>query len=109
MIIIVTDHDGDEVKYWSMPDDELDSEKFIIPEISEITQDGQEYIAVLWANPKGADIKPYEVNEHIVYAGCGFADKIKKGNKLVCKEKELYIVLHPKLEWENYHIRNIKA
>jgi len=109
LIITITDEDGDKTVYWSMPNDELDNEKFKIPKIDEITQDGIEYVAVMWKDPKDADTKSYEVNEHLVYAGCNFDDKIKKGSKTVCKEKELYIVLHPKLEWENYHIRELKA
>lgn len=92
-----------------MPDDEIDNEKFTIPEISEITKDRKNYIAVMWADPEGADVKSYEVNDHLVYAGCSFAEKLKKGGKMVCKDKSLYIVLHPKLEWESYHIRELKA
>ncbi len=63
----------------------------------------------MWADPEGADLKSYEVNDHLVYAGCNFGDKLKRGGKMVCREKELFLVLHPKEEWERYHIRNLKA
>lgn len=109
MIVTVTDSDGDKTTYWSMPDDELDNGKFEIPELEYIEKNGIEYVAVKWEDPSGADLKSYEINDHIVYAGCSFGDKLKRGGKMVCKEKELYLVLHPKEEWESYHIRDIKA
>ncbi len=115
LIVTVTDDDGDKTTYWAMPDDELDNEKFKIPEINNIIENGKEYVAIIWENPKDengnviADIKRYEVNNHFMFAGCNFGDKLKKGGKMVCREKELYIVLHPKLEWENYHIRELKS
>lgn len=105
VILNVTDSDGDKVKYWSMPEDELDRE-FEIPKIQEVIHKNEKYMAVLWHDPGDADLKPYEINEHIVYAGCNFDDKIRKGGKLVCKEKELFLVLHPINEWYSYHIKN---
>ncbi len=109
MVITVTDDDSDKTTYWAMPDDEIDNGEFDIPEISDITEDEKNYVAVMWKDPKGAKVNRYEVNEHFVYAGCSFGDALKKGGKIVCKEKELYIVLHPKLEWENYHLRELKT
>jgi len=92
-----------------MPDDEINGETFDIPKLEYTEKNGIEYVAVLWADPKDADLKSYEVNDHLVYAGCNYGDKLKKGGKMVCKEKELFLVLHPKEEWERYHIRNLKA
>ena len=109
MVITVTDEDGDKNTYWAMPDDELDNGKFEIPTLDYIKKDGKDYVAVMWNDPKNADLKSYEVNEHYVYAGCSFGDKLKRGGKMVCREKELYIVLHPKEEWNSYHIRELKA
>lgn len=109
VILTITDEDGDETTYWSMPDDELDSGKFEIPKLDYTTKDEKEYVVVMWNDPEGADMKSYEVNEHLVYAGCKFGDKLKRGGKMVCKEKELFLVLHPKEEWETYHIRNLKS
>ena len=116
LILIITDNDGDEIKYWSMPDDELDNGKFNIPKIDYVTEDGipineseASYVAVKWANTNGANLKKTEVNEHLVYSGCSFNELVKKGGKMKCKEPQLYLVLHPKEEWEDYHIRTIKA
>ena len=109
VILTITDIDGDETRYISMPDDELDNEKFKIPKIDYIEKDGKEYVAVLWEDPEGADLKSYEVNDHLVYAGCSFGDKLRRKGKMVCREKELYMVLHPKEEWESYHIRELKS
>jgi hypothetical protein len=109
VILTIIDEDGDKTTYWSIPDDELDNEKFKIPQISDITQNGKEYVAVMWSNPKNKKIKETEVNDHIVYSGCDYDELIKKNGKMKCEELQLYIVLHPKLEWENYHIRELKS
>ena len=109
-----------EVQLSDLTDDELNNvateiksiikgQTFEIPKLEYTEKDGKEYVAVLWEDPEGADLKSYEVNEHLVYAGCNFGDKLKRGGKMVCKEKELFMVLHPKEEWESYHIRNLKA
>ncbi len=63
----------------------------------------------MWEDPESANIKSYEVNDHLVYAGCSFDELLMKKGKKVCKEKRLFMVLHPKEEWEKYHIRNLKA
>ncbi len=109
VILTIIDSDGDKVEYISMPFDELDDDRFKIPKIETTTHKGREYIAVIWEDPEGANLKSYVVNDHIVYAGCLVSDLTKKGNKTSCKEKELFLVLHPKEEWESYHIREIKA
>jgi len=107
-----------EVQLTELTSDELDTiveeikninKNFSIPKLDYTERDGKEYVVVLWEDPEGADLKSYEVNDHLVYAGCSFGDKLKRGGKMVCKEKELYMVLHPKDEWESYHIRNLKA
>lgn len=109
VILTITDSDGDKTTYWSMPDDELDNGKFKIPEIDYVTEDNKEYIAVKWANPKDANLKKTLVNDHIVYSGCSFDELINKNGKMKCKEPQFILVLHPKEEWESYHIRNMKA
>ena len=109
IVLTITDEDGDETVYWALPDDEIDGQTFDIPKLDYTERDGKDYVAVLWNDPEGADLKSYEVNDHLVFAGCSFGDKLKRGGKMVCREKELYMVLHPKDEWESYHIRNLKA
>jgi len=109
IITTITDSDGDKNTYWGMPDDELDDGEFKIPKLDYVEQEGVEYVAVIWEDPKDATIKSYEVNGHLVYAGCAYEDLKKSGNKKVCKEKMLFVVLHPKEEWNSYHVRNFKA
>ena len=120
IILTIIDDDGDKTTYWSMPDDELVNENdkngkentfegFKIPRLDNITEKGRDYMAVMWRNPKNIDLTSYIVNDHIVYAGCSFGDKIKRNGKMTCKEKELYIVLHPIDEWNFFHIRELKA
>jgi len=107
--LTITDSDGDKITYWSLPDDEIDGETFSIPEFHYTERKGKEYMAVLWNDPKDADLKLTEVNDHFVYSGCNFDELIKKNGKMKCKEPQLYLVLHPKEEWESYHIRNLKT
>lgn len=72
-------------------------------------RNGKEYVAVLWADPEDADLKETTVNDHLVYSGCSYDELVRKNGKMKCKEPQLYLVLHPKEEWESYHIRNLKA
>lgn len=108
--VVQTDEDGDKNIYWSISEDEISIDAFKIPELDLVTQEGVEYVSVIWKSiPKNANIKSYEVNGHLVYAGCALEDLKKKGSKMVCKEKELFKVLHPAEEWVSYHVRNFKA
>lgn len=108
--IVQTDEDGDKNIYWSMTDDEIKNGLFTIPDLDYVTQNGKEYVSVIWENiPEDSSVSSYPVNGHLVYAGCAFEDLKKKGNKMVCKDKSLFVVLHPKEEWEHYHVRTINT
>ena len=66
----------------------------------------RDYIAVTWQKVKDGDVvKKYDVNSHVVTAGCqlGEASKEEDG-KLACDEKNIYVVLHPIEEWIEQHI-----
>ena len=85
------------------------NKNFSIPKLDYTERRGKEYVAVLWTDPEGAELNLTEVNDHLVYSGCNYDELIKKNGKMKCKEPQLYLVLHPKKEWESYHIRNLKA
>ena len=89
----------------SMPNDE----EFRRPqEIKKTTYKGIKYMAVQWQNV-GDNWKEYEINDHIVLAGCNNEGLKKKRGKMVCDEKDIFVVFHPINEWMEYHIRKIKA
>lgn len=111
--IIFTDmREKDKVKYISIPDEVFDDMGCINkPDFEEVEEEGfdgklHKYMAVLWSDPTHATTKKYDVNDHIVIAGCDA--KVVDGKKLACKKKELYVVLHPINEWNGFHKVQIK-
>ncbi len=110
-IVFVDDRDGDYLSYISIPEEVLEDEGGVDnPEFEEVKEEGfdgkiHDYMAVIWRNPKNATTKKYDVNEHIVIAGC---EASTDGKKMKCKKKELYMVLHPIQEWTDHHIVKIK-
>ncbi len=103
---------GYDIEYVAFPDDyieEVDGD-IVIPEFEQLRErgfDGEEhdYMAVVYQEPKDANTKKYDVNDHIVVAGCHAETD---GKKMICKKKELFMVLHPLDEWEKYHKVKIK-
>jgi len=90
----------DDNEFLALPTDEF-------PEFSLVTvpkieyDDDNEWVIVIWdADFDTSFIKRYEVNNHIVYAGCG-------NGRDVCEKKDKIYVLHPVDEWEREHIINI--
>lgn len=110
-LVFIDDRDGDNISYISIPDEVLEEEGGVdYPEFEEVKEEGfdgkmHDYMAVIWKDSKNAITKKYDVNEHIVVAGC---DARSDGKKMKCKKKELYMVLHPIDEWISYHIVSIK-
>lgn len=102
--MFIDNRDGEEIEYLSIPIEDLEEHGVEIPEFEEVKENGKSFMAVMWADPKNATTKKYEVNDHIVVMGC--EGKIKNG-KVQCKKKELYVVLHPMSEWIEHHIVNI--
>lgn len=98
--------DEDIIEFLAFPDefiDDVDGE-IKVPKFEVIEEDGKKYMSVLWKDMLSANVKRYDVNEHIILAGC--ESKID-GKKLQCKRKELYLVLHPLEEWNAYHVVNL--
>lgn len=110
-LVFLDNRDGDNISYISIPEDVFEDEGSIDnPKFEEVTEEGfdkktHDYMAVIWKDPKNAITKKYDVNDHIVIAGC---DASSDGKKMKCKKKELYMVLHPIDEWISYHIVTIK-
>lgn len=107
---IIDKRDNEEIEYLAFPDEVIDdmNGKIIVPEFEVIKEEGfdrkiHEYMGVMWKDPTGATTKKYEVNDHIVIAGCD-SKLSDDGKKLQCKKKELYVVFHPLDEWEDFHI-----
>ena len=64
------------------------------------------YMSVTWQKVKDGDlVKKYDVANHVVTAGCQ-PEEASKGEdgKLICDEKNIYVVLHPVQEWVEQHI-----
>lgn len=112
-LIFVDDRDEDNIKYISIPEEVLEEEGGLDnPEFEKVTEEGfdgelHEYMAVIWKEPKNAHTKKYDVNEHIVVAGCD-AKVDNNGKKIACRKKEMYMVLHPWKEWNDHHIVKIR-
>ncbi len=110
-LVFIDNRNGDSISYISIPEEVFEDEESIDnPEFEEVTEEGfdgkmHDFMAVIWKNPKDAVTKKYDVNDHIVIAGC---DSSTDGKKMKCKKKELYMVLHPVDEWISHHIVEIK-
>lgn len=104
-----TRYTGQPISYISIPDEIFEEQTTIEnPLFEEVEEEGfdgnmHQYMSVLWKDPKGANLKKYDVNNHIVYAGCAQTD----GKKLVCRKKDLFLVLHPIDEWNEDHVVEI--
>lgn len=105
LIITTIDEDGDSNEFMAMPNDE----EYRRPqEIKNTEYKGVKYVAVKWRNV-GTHWKEYEVNDHIVLAGCSNKGLKKKHGKMVCDEKEIFVVFHPEQEWVDYHVKEIRT
>lgn len=111
--LVITDKRYDtKIEYIAIPTEIFeDMQNIDQPEFEEVEEKGfdghfHKYIAVMWKDPKEATTKKYEINDHIVIAGCDFP-RTNKG-KLKCYDKEIYVVLHPIDEWTEHHIVSIQ-
>lgn len=111
-LVFVDDRYSERIEYISIPDEVFDEMGEIRkPEFEVVEEEGfdkniHKYMAVLWKNPKDATTKKYDINDHIVVAGCDFP--MSKKGKLRCAEKEIYVVLHPIDEWKEHHMIKVK-
>lgn len=107
---VIDKRDGDEIEYLAFPDEYIDDMDGVIkvPKFEVVKEEGfdgkiHEYMGVMYKDPLEATTKKYEVNNHIVIAGCD--SKVSEdGKKLQCKKKELYVVFHPLEEWQENHV-----
>jgi hypothetical protein len=107
-LVFLDDRDGDEISYVAIPEEIFEElgtiEQPLFEEVKEIGFDGKthDYMAVVWKDPKDATTKKYDVNDHIVVAGCNSPTDNK--GKLKCVDKTTYVVLHPIDEWIAHHM-----
>lgn len=102
-----------EIEFYALPvqviGEEMEGEPFIpameIEERESFTGITGSYMRVEWQKaPK--DAKAYDVNGHIVLAGCPVD---KHGNVEMCETKFVFVVYHPLSEWMSDHIIEWKS
>ena len=57
----------------------------------------RKYMKVIWQDDIPTWAKRYNVNDHIVIAGC-------QESQLSCDTKSIFAVFHPLDEWNEYHM-----
>lgn len=110
-LLVIDNRDGKGVEYVAMPIEAIKEGDIPIPDIDYEETEGLDgivrgYISVTWQKVKDGDIvKKYDVVSHVVTAGCQLEEASKgEDGKLVCNDKNIYVVLHPVQEWVEQHI-----
>jgi len=113
--MIIDNRDGKGIEYLAMPIEAIKGGDMPVPDIEYEETEGFDgivrgYIAVKWQKIKdGAIVKKYDVVGHIVTAGCQPEEaSTGEDGKLVCDEKNIYVVLHPVEEFVERHIIELK-
>jgi hypothetical protein len=102
--LIVTDNRGEDEKVFISIPLEILGEVVPVPNMEPVDEIGfdnikRKYMKIEWQDiPKNA--KRYNVNEHIVLAGCS-------EEAITCDSKSIYAVYHPMDEWNKYHMLEI--
>lgn len=104
-LIIVDIRDGDIKEFISIPLEIADESFIPIPDMEVVEEKGFDdkigkYMKVTWNIPSGTP-KRYNINEHIVLAGC-------PEEELQCSTKSIFEVYHPIDEWNAYHMLELK-
>lgn len=113
--LLVRDNRGPEpVDFMSVPIGIFTDREFRLPRIERIVlndTDGNPMncIAVHWKELDHENISTYDVNNHLVIAGCDPSRMSMKDGMLVCNVKDIYTVFHPEEEWDSYHIVDIDS
>lgn len=109
--MIVDNRDGKGVEYLAMPIETISDGEVPVPDIEYEETEGLDgitrgYIVVTWKKVEDGDIvKKYDIVGHLVTAGCQLEDASKgEDGKVVCDEKNIYVVHHPVEEWIDQHI-----
>lgn len=106
--LIVTDsRDGEDKVFVSLPLEILDGTEVPIPDIEVVEEKDfndkmAKYMMVKWQSIVPKNTKRYNVNEHIVLAGC-------PEDQLSCDTKSIFAVYHPIDEWNAYHMIELKG
>ena len=111
-IIDLRDGVGKEIEFYALPvqviGEEMGGEPFIprmeIEERESFSGIIGDYMKIIWDDPpKG--VKEYDVNGHIVQAGCPVDEH---GNVEKCDTKSVFVVYHPLQEWISEHLIELK-
>jgi hypothetical protein len=106
-ILFTDNRHGQRNSYIAFPNDTFEEmEEIPNPSFEEVTEDGEEYMAVMYISPIGKTTKRYLVNDHICLMGCD-AKIDSNGKSIACKRKDMFIVMHPIDEWNSEHIVEI--
>jgi len=112
--MIVDKREGRNIDYLAIPNESIDSYggDIPIPRMDVVDHEDSDktvrkYVAVIWKDHEGDDVKTYDSNGHVVVAGCKKSDITEIEGKLQCSQKSLYRVLHPISEWSKHHIVEI--
>lgn len=106
-LIIIDIRDGIKniKEFISIPLEIIDGPFMPVPDMDVVEEKGFDgkigkYMKVTWNSPlEGA--KRYNINDHIVIAGCPEED-------LQCDIKSIFVVYHPIDEWNAYHMLELK-
>ena len=109
-LMIVDKRDGIDVDYLSIPVEVIEGQMggdMISPNIDVEDRQGLDgvtrtYVKVTWRKLDHDGTKEYDINDHIVVAGCNEKD-------IACDTKGTYIVFHPMDEWLDHHIIELEA
>lgn len=102
--IMITDKRyGGSDTYISMPLEVIaDGIEIPIPDMEVLDEIGfdnikRKYMKVKWQNNIPSNAKRYNINDHLVMAGCA-------EDQLSCDTKSIFSVSHPLDEWNEYHM-----
>jgi hypothetical protein len=101
-IMLVDKRYGSSDTYISIPLEVTDGVEVPIPDMEVVDEIGfdnikQKYMKVKWQELIPTWAKRYNVNEHIVIAGC-------QESELSCGSKSIFAVFHPISEWNEIHM-----
>lgn len=109
-LIVIDERDSESVEYVSLPLEIADDGIFYIPTIEYIKTEGldgiiRDYVSVIWKKPADIDVSAYDVDGHVVIAGCEYPEEaLENERQRSCDKKSIFVVMHPMNEWIERHI-----